>query len=119
MTPSNIIPQANGERTHSTMIAWRVREFGPPEVMKFERVPHPSLALARSWSKLMPLGSDHGMPGSGPERAHCRNRSRSRWARIFPVKSSRWGPGFPNYVWEIRFMVLRIRSLSGSTPSTL
>src|SRR3954465_12427961 len=41
MTRSNIIPQANGERTHSTMMAWRVREFGPPEVMKFERVPRP------------------------------------------------------------------------------
>src|SRR5689334_24943106 len=41
MTPSNIIPQANGERTHSTMVAWRVHEFGPPEIMKFERVPRP------------------------------------------------------------------------------
>lgn len=41
MTPSNIIPQANEERTHSTMMAWRVHEFGPPEVMKFERIPRP------------------------------------------------------------------------------
>src|SRR5690348_18433205 len=41
MTPSSIVPQANEERTHSTMMAWRVHEFGPPEVMKFERVPRP------------------------------------------------------------------------------
>ena len=41
MTPSSTVPQANEERTHSTMMAWRVREFGPPEVMKFERVPRP------------------------------------------------------------------------------
>jgi NADPH:quinone reductase-like Zn-dependent oxidoreductase len=41
MTPSSIVPQANEERTHSTMMAWRVHEFGPPEVMKLERVPRP------------------------------------------------------------------------------
>jgi NADPH:quinone reductase-like Zn-dependent oxidoreductase len=29
------------ERAHPTMMAWRVHEFGPPEVMKFERVPRP------------------------------------------------------------------------------
>jgi len=41
MTPSSIVPPAHEERTHSTMMAWRVNEFGPPEVMKFERVPRP------------------------------------------------------------------------------
>jgi NADPH:quinone reductase-like Zn-dependent oxidoreductase len=41
MTPSSIVPEANEEGTHSTMMAWRVHEFGPPEVMKFERVPCP------------------------------------------------------------------------------
>jgi NADPH:quinone reductase-like Zn-dependent oxidoreductase len=41
MTPSSIVPQANDDQTHSTMMAWRVHEFGPPEVMKFERVPRP------------------------------------------------------------------------------
>jgi NADPH:quinone reductase-like Zn-dependent oxidoreductase len=41
MTPSNILHQANEERTHSTMMAWRVHEFGPPEIMKFDRVPRP------------------------------------------------------------------------------
>ena len=41
MAPSSIVPQANEEQTHSTMMAWRVHEFGPPEVMRFERVPRP------------------------------------------------------------------------------
>jgi NADPH:quinone reductase-like Zn-dependent oxidoreductase len=41
MTASSIVPQANEERTHSVMMAWRVHEFGPPEVMKLERVPRP------------------------------------------------------------------------------
>jgi NADPH:quinone reductase-like Zn-dependent oxidoreductase len=41
MGPSSIVPQANEEKTHSTMMAWRVHEFGPPEVMKFERIPWP------------------------------------------------------------------------------
>jgi NADPH:quinone reductase-like Zn-dependent oxidoreductase len=41
MTPSSIVPQANEERTHLTMMAWRVHEFGSPEAMKFERVPRP------------------------------------------------------------------------------
>src|SRR3954463_2137573 len=42
MTPSSMVPQAHGERAHSTMMAWRVHEFGPPAIMKFERVPRPN-----------------------------------------------------------------------------
>jgi len=41
MTSSSIVPQVGEERTHSTMMAWRVHEFGSPETMKFERVPRP------------------------------------------------------------------------------
>ena len=41
MIPSSLIRDATEERTLSTMMAWRVREFGPPETMKFERVPRP------------------------------------------------------------------------------
>jgi NADPH:quinone reductase-like Zn-dependent oxidoreductase len=41
MTPSSIVPQANEKRSHSTMMAWRVHEFGTPEIMKFEPVPRP------------------------------------------------------------------------------
>jgi NADPH:quinone reductase-like Zn-dependent oxidoreductase len=41
MAPSSIIPQPDQARTDSTMMAWRVHEFGPPEIMNFERVPRP------------------------------------------------------------------------------
>ncbi|WP_340672303.1 NADP-dependent oxidoreductase [Bradyrhizobium ottawaense] len=41
MIPSSIVRDAIERRTPSTMMAWRVREFGPPEIMKFERVPRP------------------------------------------------------------------------------
>lgn len=41
MIPSSIVPQATDERTRSSMMAWRVHEFGSPEVMKFERLPRP------------------------------------------------------------------------------
>ena len=41
MTNGRIVPQANEERTRSTMMAWRVHEFGPPEMMKFEHVSRP------------------------------------------------------------------------------
>jgi NADPH:quinone reductase-like Zn-dependent oxidoreductase len=42
MTPSSIVSQVGEERTHSTMMAWRVHEFGLPQVMKFEPVPRPT-----------------------------------------------------------------------------
>ena len=41
MAPNSIVPQANEDQTHSTMMAWRVNEFGPPNVMSFERLPRP------------------------------------------------------------------------------
>src|SRR4051812_34167750 len=41
MTASSIAPRSEAGQTHSTMMAWRVHEFGPPEVMTFERVPRP------------------------------------------------------------------------------
>ena len=41
MATDNIVPEAEEEKTHSTMMAWRVHAFGPPEVMRFERVPRP------------------------------------------------------------------------------
>ena len=44
MAPSSIAHQSNEDHTHSSMMAWRVHEFGPPDVMRFERIlrPHPS-----------------------------------------------------------------------------
>src|SRR4051794_19432655 len=41
MAPSSIVPQANEDQAHSTMMAWRVHEYGPPDVMRFERIPRP------------------------------------------------------------------------------
>jgi NADPH:quinone reductase-like Zn-dependent oxidoreductase len=41
MAPSSIAHQGHEDHTHSSMMAWRVHEFGPPEIMKFERVPRP------------------------------------------------------------------------------
>lgn len=42
MTPSSIAHQANENQNASSMMAWSVHEFGPPDVMKFERVPRPN-----------------------------------------------------------------------------
>jgi NADPH:quinone reductase-like Zn-dependent oxidoreductase len=43
MNPNNIVHAANKDQTHSSMLAWRVHEFGPPDAKSFERVrrPHP------------------------------------------------------------------------------
>src|SRR5919106_4023263 len=42
MAPSSIVHQANEDQTHPSMMAWRVHEFGPPNVMRFERVLRPT-----------------------------------------------------------------------------
>jgi D-arabinose 1-dehydrogenase-like Zn-dependent alcohol dehydrogenase len=42
MAPSSIVHQADEDQTHSSMMAWRVHEFGPPNVMRFERVLRPN-----------------------------------------------------------------------------
>jgi NADPH:quinone reductase-like Zn-dependent oxidoreductase len=39
MVPSSLDLQ--GDEEHSTMMAWCVHAFGPPEVMRFERIPRP------------------------------------------------------------------------------
>jgi NADPH:quinone reductase-like Zn-dependent oxidoreductase len=42
MASSSIGHPANEDQTPSSMMAWRVHEFGPPNVMRFERVLRPS-----------------------------------------------------------------------------
>src|SRR5580698_6600782 len=42
MAASSIVHQANEDQTPLSMMAWRVHEFGPPDVMRFERVQVPS-----------------------------------------------------------------------------
>src|SRR3979490_3034375 len=41
MASSSIIHQANEEQSHPSMMAWRVHEFGPPDIMRFERIHRP------------------------------------------------------------------------------
>jgi NADPH:quinone reductase-like Zn-dependent oxidoreductase len=41
MASSSIVDQANEDQAHPSMMAWRVREFGPPNFMRFEQVPRP------------------------------------------------------------------------------
>ncbi len=42
MASGSIDHRANESQTHAaSMLAWRIHEFGPPDVMRFERVPRP------------------------------------------------------------------------------
>ena len=41
MTTNSSSPEEVRDQLDTSMIAWRVHEFGPPEAMKFERVPRP------------------------------------------------------------------------------
>jgi NADPH:quinone reductase-like Zn-dependent oxidoreductase len=40
--PTSIVHQGKEDQPHSSMMAWRVHEFGPPNVMRFERVLRPT-----------------------------------------------------------------------------
>jgi NADPH:quinone reductase-like Zn-dependent oxidoreductase len=39
---TSIVHQAKEDQPHSSMMAWRVHEFGPPHVMRFERILRPN-----------------------------------------------------------------------------
>src|SRR4051794_11098354 len=41
MLSSDVIPPATKADTGSSMMAWRVHEFGPPDVMRFDRIARP------------------------------------------------------------------------------
>src|SRR3954454_643208 len=41
MASSSMVTQVTEARTGSTMMAWRVHEFGPPQVMQFEALSRP------------------------------------------------------------------------------
>ena len=41
MTADGIAHQGDEHETTPSMMAWRVHEFGPPDVMRFERIPRP------------------------------------------------------------------------------
>lgn len=56
MNPSSIVPEANDNQSPSSMMAWRVHEFGPPEVMRFEQVPRPSPGAGEVLVKVEAIG---------------------------------------------------------------
>jgi NADPH:quinone reductase-like Zn-dependent oxidoreductase len=39
---TSVVDQTKEDQTHSSMMAWRVHEFGPPNVMRFEQVLRPT-----------------------------------------------------------------------------
>src|SRR3954467_13158408 len=117
---SSVVHQATENPTHlSRMIAWRVHEFGPPDVMTFERVLRPNPGPSEVLLKVEAAGVG---PWDGWIRAGKSALPQPlplTWAPICVVKSSPWGQAFLSWAWETRFMVLRIPGLSGPMPSML
>src|SRR6185312_12238653 len=56
MTPSSIVHEANENQVPSSMMAWRVHEFGPPDVMRFEQVPRPNPGAGEVLVKVESIG---------------------------------------------------------------
>src|SRR5262245_11006198 len=81
--PTSNVHQAERPQPHSSMMAWRVHEFGPPNVMRFERVlrpdPGPGEVLVKveaagvgPWDGLIRAGKS-----ASPRRRHARCRRRT------------------------------------------
>jgi len=89
---STLVGNAAQSPVPSSMKAWRVHEFGPPEAMIFETVPRPDPGPGEVLVKVHAAGVG---PWDGSIRA---GRSAlpqpllSRWALICPVKSLLWVP---------------------------
>src|SRR3954447_4289862 len=56
MTSTSILQPSDENQTHSLMMAWRVHEFGPPNVMSFEQVPRPSPGVGEVLVKVEAVG---------------------------------------------------------------
>jgi NADPH:quinone reductase-like Zn-dependent oxidoreductase len=56
MTPTSIVHETNENQIPSSMMAWRVHEFGPADVMKFERVPRPNPGAGEVLVKVEAVG---------------------------------------------------------------
>ena len=56
MAPSSIVDQSTENQSPSSMMAWRVHEFGPPDVMRFERVPRPNPGTSEVLVKVEAVG---------------------------------------------------------------
>lgn len=56
MVRNESIHAGNGQQARASMLAWRVHEFGPPDVMKFEQVVRPSPGLGEVLVKVEAAG---------------------------------------------------------------
>jgi NADPH:quinone reductase-like Zn-dependent oxidoreductase len=56
MTPSRSVHEANENQVPSSMMAWRVHEFGPPDVMRFEQVSRPNPGAGEVLVKVEAIG---------------------------------------------------------------
>ena len=92
---STLVGNAAQSPATSSMKAWRVHEFGPPEAMIFETIPRPVPGPGEVLVKVHAAGVGPGTGGSGRAGVRCHNLFLSRWALICPVKSRLWVPGFP------------------------
>src|SRR3954470_8134507 len=103
MAPSSIVHPANEDQSPSSMMAWRVHEFGPPNVMRFERVFRPKPGASEVLVKVEAAGV-------GPWDGWIRS-GKSALPQPLPLTlgSDLSGEivavGGLTYVWEIRFMV--------------
>jgi hypothetical protein len=76
---STLVGHATRSPDRSSMKAWRVHEFGPPEIMIFAMVPRPNPGPGEVLVKVSQQASAPGTDGSGRARVHCRNLFLSRW----------------------------------------
>jgi NADPH:quinone reductase-like Zn-dependent oxidoreductase len=56
MTPTSSVHDDNENQGPSSMMAWRVHEFGPPDVMRFEQVPRPNPSASEVLVKVEAVG---------------------------------------------------------------
>jgi NADPH:quinone reductase-like Zn-dependent oxidoreductase len=56
MASNSIAHQTKDGLTDSSMMAWRVHEFGPPNVMRFERIPRPNPSPGEVFIKVEAAG---------------------------------------------------------------
>ena len=54
---------ANGDQARPSMLAWRVHEFGPPDVMKLEQVVRPNPGPGEVLVKVEAAGLVRGTAG--------------------------------------------------------
>ena len=116
---SVVLSRANEDQTRSTMRAWRVHGFGPPEAMTFERVPRARSRPRRS-SCESPRGRNWslGWVGQGWEKRSSAAASLTLGSDLSgEVRAV--GPGVSICAPEIRYLASRIHASSALTPNML